>query len=379
MAVQTILPGLGAALCALAIGGCGVDDRLNAWREGRSAPRTAAVPVMASAPDSQRVLVVVNSASSASREVGSHYRARRSIPSANIVVVNVPEREEIPEELYRTAIEGPVRQAAQRSRTPIDFIVTTKGVPIRLNDANGYSVDARLAAMDLPIRNIDDLNRDIRQAANPYFGSKERFSRARFGFRLVSRLDGYTVADAKALVDNSLAARPEKGPFFFDEAENRRDPAYAPIQNGLSRADAALKAKGFETILETTGRFVAPETPLMGYAGWGSNDGAFDLGTYRRLKFRPGALAETFVSTSGRTFLPTEGGQSLIADLIRQGVTGVKGYVSEPYTFALAVPDILFDRYTSGFNLAESFYAASPVLRWKDVVIGDPLCRPYGR
>jgi hypothetical protein len=28
-------------------------------------------------------------------------------------------------------------------------------------------------------------------------------------------------------------------------------------------------------------------------------------------------------------------------------------------------------------NLAEAFYAASPVIRWKDVVIGDPLCRPY--
>jgi len=28
-------------------------------------------------------------------------------------------------------------------------------------------------------------------------------------------------------------------------------------------------------------------------------------------------------------------------------------------------------------NLAESFYAASLVAKWKDVVIGDPLCRPY--
>ena len=57
--------------------------------------------------------------------------------------------------------------------------------------------------------------------------------------------------------------------------------------------------------------------------------------------------------------------------------TGVKGYVSEPYTFALAKPDILFDRYTNGMNLAESFYAASQFLKWKDVVIGDPLCDPY--
>jgi uncharacterized protein (TIGR03790 family) len=87
---------------------------------------------------------------------------------------------------------------------------------------------------------------------------------------------------------------------------------------------------------------------------------------------------ETFVSTSGHTFNKIDKWwQSLIVDLIDQGVTGVKGYVSEPFTFALARPDILFDRYTSGYNLAESFSMASPILKWKDVVIGDPLCRPY--
>ena len=67
----------------------------------------------------------------------------------------------------------------------------------------------------------------------------------------------------------------------------------------------------------------------------------------------------------------------MIADLIQQGVTGVKGYVSEPYTGALARPDILFDRYTTGYTLAESFYMASPMIKWKDVVVGDPLCCPY--
>ena len=124
--------------------------------------------------------------------------------------------------------------------------------------------------------------------------------------------------------------------------------------------------------------FAGSRVPLAGYASWGSNDGAFDEGAYRTLAFVPGALAETFVSTSGRSFRPIkDGGQSLVVDLVAQGVTGVKGYVSEPYTIALARADILFDRYTSGRNLAESFYAASPVTHWKDVVVGDPLCAPY--
>jgi uncharacterized protein (TIGR03790 family) len=116
---------------------------------------------------------------------------------------------------------------------------------------------------------------------------------------------------------------------------------------------------------------------LAGYFSWGSNDAAFEIATYRSLRFLPGAIVETAVSTSGRTFRPSAGGQSLVADLISGGATGAKGYVSEPLTFALCRADILFDRYVSGYNLAESFYMASPLLQWKDVVVGDPLCAPY--
>jgi len=35
------------------------------------------------------------------------------------------------------------------------------------------------------------------------------------------------------------------------------------------------------------------------------------------------------------------------------------------------------ERYTSGYTMAESFYAASHFVGWQDVVIGDPLYCPY--
>jgi len=98
--------------------------------------------------------------------------------------------------------------------------------------------------------------------------------------------------------------------------------------------------------------------------------------------FYPGSLGETYVSTSGRTFnlpanWPNYTGQSLVADLIVKGITGVSGYVSEPYLSAMVNPKILFDRYTKGYNLAESYYMAIRNVYWKTVVIGDPLCAPY--
>jgi uncharacterized protein (TIGR03790 family) len=324
-----------------------------------------------------RVLLVINQASSESAQIGAYYRAKREVPRENVLFVDVSRTEEVTNSEYLSAIETPVRNALRGLRKRIDFIVLTKGVPIRVKEG-GFAVDALLAAMDLPFKPIDKVEEDvIRRAVNPYFNKDEAFDSAKYGFRLVTRLDGYTVDDAKRLVDASLAAKPEKGPFFFDEADNRKSGGYQEMQETLGKASERLTAKGYQATLETTSAFVAPSEALMGYASWGSNDGAFNLDAYKRIRFKPGALCETFVSTSGRTFLPTTGGQSLIADLIANGVTGVKGYVSEPYTFALAKPDILFDRYTSGRNLAESFYAASLVLKWKDVVIGDPLCCPY--
>ena len=111
-----------------------------------------------------------------------------------------------------------------------------------------------------------------------------------------------------------------------------------------------------------------------------SNDGKFTVESFKSVKFAPGGIAETAVSTSGRTFLRTsDGGQSLVAELIDSRVTGVKGYCDEPFLPAIASPTILFDRYTQGWTLAESFYAASRFVGWEDIVIGDPLAMSYAR
>ncbi len=336
--------------------------------------------------DSKRVLVVVNTGSPDSIEIARYYASKRKIPATNIFPVDISAVEEVSASEFNYAVKYPL-QDLLRKRTDIDFVVLTKGMPIRMTHTNGYGTDAAIAAMYLPNAPIPEVlapetkNKEqaIEGARNPYLNAVERFSRKKYNMVLVTRLDGYTIADAKKLVDNSVNAKPESGPFFFDLAGNRNTGGYGGMQQTLVAAYDVIKRKGFQAVIDRSEKFIDPGTPVAGYASWGSNDGAFDLDTYRKIRFKPGALCETFVSTSGRTFRPATGGQSLIADLISQGVTGIKGYVSEPYTFALAQPQIIFDRYTAGWNLAESFYAASPVIKWKDVVVGDPLCRPYGR
>jgi uncharacterized protein (TIGR03790 family) len=328
--------------------------------------------------EAKRVIVVMNVKSALSRAVADYYKLKRGIPADHIAMITVDDQEEVALRDFDAKILEPVKLFLNRCKDPIDFIVTTKGVPIRIKEG-GYSVDAWLAAMDLKLDPISKLERsEAMRCLNPYFMKDQAFSHKDLGIYLVTRLDGFDVNACKRLVDLSLSAKPEKGPFFFDAADNRTGDGFKPLQDALGTANDGLKKKGFQSRLDATPEFVAPPEPLAGYCSWGSNDGKYNVETYRKLRFKPGALAETFVSTSGHTFNKIDKWwQSLIVDLINQGVTGVKGYVSEPYTFALARPDVLFDRYTSGYNLAESFSMASPMLKWKDVVIGDPLCRPY--
>jgi uncharacterized protein (TIGR03790 family) len=152
----------------------------------------------------------------------------------------------------------------------------------------------------------------------------------------------------------------------------------------MRHADDVLMSRGMPVELDLTTKFIGGRSNLLGYFSWGSNDERswqstdfYSTNAYLSLYFAPGALSDTAVSTSARTFLPTTGGQSLMVDLIAHGLTGAKGYTDEPLLQAIASPTIVFERYTAGCTLAESFYAASHFVAWEDVVIGDPLCCPY--
>ncbi len=136
----------------------------------------------------------------------------------------------------------------------------------------------------------------------------------------------------------------------------------------MRHANEVLTSRHLASILSTGDKFPGDYKELMGYYSWGSNDVKFDKRAYHSLGFAPGGIAETAVPTSARTFAdPKAPWQSLIADLVAQGVTGCKGYVSEPGITAMAHPDILFDRYTAGCNFAESFYMASRHIHRKDM------------
>jgi hypothetical protein len=148
------------------------------------------------------------------------------------------------------------------------------------------------------------------------------------------------------------------------------------LNANLEKASEALARNGALAVLDTDRVFLTHRSGVAGYASWGSNDHSAALysndGSPHNT-WMPGAIAETYVSTSARSFMTgTTYGQSLVADLIQEGVSGARGYVFEPYTSAMTDVSILFGRYITGYNLAESYFSASHLLSWMDVVIGDP-------
>jgi uncharacterized protein (TIGR03790 family) len=326
--------------------------------------------------------VIVNVNSSASQTIGAYFVAQRSIPAANVIYVNAPTTEEITNaqfESLRSQVESHLQ--ANNLVNTLNYIVTTKGVPLKINRGDTYSLSSPSASVEselmLILGSYTSIIAGTGRTYSPYYGKTGAFSRASYGIYLVTRLDGYDVADVLGLIDRSGPGTrvSSSSRFVLDE-----DPAWnnaAPYLNDyLTQACAALQQRGRVVELNADSVYITSRENVIGYVSWGSNDHYQSTFTVNAIPYNswvPGALAETYVSTSGRSFQePPAYGQSLIADLIREGVSGAKGYVYEPYSSAMANSSVLFDRYVAGYNLAESYFMSSRFISWMDVVVGDP-------
>lgn len=327
------------------------------------------------------VAVIVNLNSPASVAIGEYFRVQRNIPAANMIYVNTDTSEEIDATRFnalRTQVEQQL--VANNLVNTVNYLVTTKGMPLKVNRGNIGTMSSPSSSVESDFTLLLGPNSGSIGASgyviSPYFYSTAHFSRAAFGIFLVTRLDGYTTQEVFDLINRSgpNVSVPQTARVVLDQDPIWYDLRY--LNEFMATARDTLVARNRTVELDTTTTYLTYRTNVLGYVSWGSNDhNAAQYSQYAipHNTYVPGALAETFVSTSGRSFVnPPSYGQSLIADLVHEGVSCVKGYVYEPYSLAMARANVLFDRYTAGFNMAESFYAASIFLSWMDVVVGDP-------
>ena len=348
----------------------------------------AAATCAAQTPD--QVVIIVNDNSALSRTIGEYYARKRGVPAAQVCRLRAPLEETVPRFIYDSRIAAPVARFL-RSRRLVDkilFLVTTNDVPLRIRGSDGPGGDQAAVDSELALLYQDIISGKPHRTAgfipNPYFSANERLSHPKYPLYLVTRLAGYTFADVRGLIDRAQHAR-NLGRVVLD-------------QRGDGEGDdwlfaTAVRLPKERVLLETTPRVVYGERDVIGYASWGSNDHARQD---RDLHFTwlDGAIATEFVSTNGRTFheppqdwhlgnlwkppslLWEDSPQSLSADYVRQGVTGVTGNVYEPFLAYTPRPQILFPSYIlDGVTLAEACYRSIPALSWQNIVLGDPLCK----
>ena len=336
------------------------------------------------------VLVVVNDSSPDSRAITDYYVRRRKIPACNVCHIRASQEQDIDRAAYDREIAAPIARFLKTNGLvdSILYIVTTAGVPLRIEGSSGLggnaaSVDSELAALyfDLTKGKPHPVDGSL---INPYFGKRDlKFTHPQFPLYMVTRLEAYDVDGAKGLVDLALRAA-NRGKFVIDMGDESDGQGNNWLRN------AAIRLPETRVVFDASTKVIYNQTDVIGYASWGSND---KNRHNRFLGFRwlPGAIMTEFVSTNGRTFKrPPDNWklsdwssrdlwfygspQSLTADYILEGVTGASGHVYEPYLAMTPRPDLLLPAYYQGQNLAESYYLSIPRLSWQNIVVGDPLC-----
>ena len=351
-------------------------------------------PAVAHAQSAENVAVVINDNSPESQRIGEYYARTRSLPAENVLRIRVAPEETVERPVYVASIETPIAAAIRRAglHDRLLYLVLTKGVPLRIAGTTG--LNGTLASVDSELtllyrRMTGQTVPTTGKIDNPYFlGARQprdaqAFSHREHDIYLVTRLDAFTVEEALALVDK--AQTPSRDGRVV--LGRRDDDAKSTGNQWMAQAAQRLKDAGHGH------RTTAADGPALGLYTWGAIDPA-QLRRATGTTFVAGAIAARLAAADARTFSPPPdnwqpsgssdaatffagSSETLAADLIREGATGVSGQVGEPFLLGAVRPDVLFPAYFAGFNLAEAFYLATPALSWTTVIIGDPLCRPF--
>lgn len=355
------------------------------------------------------MLVIFNRRAAGSEEIARHYAAARQIPAANVLGFEMQDSEtinwsqfigEIWQPVQDRLIQGgwidaylapgtdPVGRKAYRIvGHHIRAMVVCRGVPLRVaNDpklvvedpffnrhpelrTNAGAVDSELsllaAGSGYPINGL---------VPNRLFNKPQPSPQDLLQVVKISRLDGPTVAQANALVDQALYV--EKwglmGRAYIDMGGR-----YPDGDHWLQSVADIIERQGFSIDVDRDPNTLAPwvrfDAPVL-YFGWYTGDvnGPFLLPGFH---FPPGAIAFHLHSFSAQTLRSET--SNWCGPLLARGAAATVGNVWEPYLQFTHRPDLLMKSLVQGAAWVDAVYVALPSLSWAAVAIGDPLYRPF--
>jgi uncharacterized protein (TIGR03790 family) len=365
------------------------------------------------------VLVLYNADDAESSAIASYYAQKR--PGVRLLGLNgVTTAEEVTANYYLSAIRPQILPALDNST---DVIVTTKGLPlrIRIEQANPRSYTdpsgqarsignwywKRYSSLESELTRIDtistwqqmgdqttNLTPNPILALNPYYWESTDFSHQHTGIRLTSRLDGFTVADVRGMIDRSAKA-------FIGVGGTANNPFHVVVDDDPNAAGSfadnmerlhefVLQPRGMPHTYDASDAFVQspalsnPDSSLViGYVSHGIHGGSppsylSDPVAGIHFQLANGAVFASWESFNAQTFEDgTDQNQGLVAEWIARGGTAGVGHVAEPLASSINVAreDCLFDRLLSGMSWVEAAWSANYQLSYVNTVVGDPLMR----
>lgn len=361
--------------------------------------------------EAETTLVIFNSRDPESETLANYYAERRRIPRQQVIGLDCPTSEEISREDFSSTIEKPLRKifesngwwslrenaAGQKEAASnrIRFVALMRGMPLKIRTTippaapnkpppprpNGgdpvksrdeASVDSELATLGV----FNDDNFGV--VSNPYF---RRFVPALDGglppaMLLVCRLDATDAETVRRMIDDSLYAE-QNGLYGWAYIDRRSIPesGYREGDDWLQAAAAECWNNGVPVILDDVPEVFSagfPVTKAALYYGWYTENIA---GAMTSASFERGAIAVHIHSFSAATM--RNANARWCAPLLARGAAATLGNVYEPYLTLTAHLDVFNDRLLNGFTLAESGYMSLRALSWMNVIIGDPLYKPF--
>ena len=233
--------------------------------------------------DYSDVGVLINNNSEASRTIGWAFIEARNISTDRVFVFNnssAPTKETINRDEFNSYFAEPFLEMLynRTNASDINYLVTTKGMPLRVNGGNNKaSFDQEIALLGGQYNSSVGADYWVEHGYGPLAGKNiEAFSRDTYGFFLVTRLTGYTVETALGLIEKANNSLGERGVFALDLATNRNGSGYKFWNDDLYTANTSLNATmGYATTFDETSTFMTNLSNVMGYASWGSNDGGW--------------------------------------------------------------------------------------------------------
>ena len=164
--------------------------------------------------DYSDVAIIINNQSEVSRTVGTAFALAREIPPERVFLLtneSTPTGETINPNQFSTYFSEPISQMiVDRNLTGINVLVTTKGVPLRVDGGTNSraSFDSELALIDGPYASSISADWYVNSNYGLAAGNEmKQFQREEQGYYLVTRLTGYDVETALQLIvkaNNSL-------------------------------------------------------------------------------------------------------------------------------------------------------------------------------